>query len=146
MRKRSGRNWSRSDSRGEVKVVATAGEEIRRIFDNQTWLNDHPLDDAGILAMRFTVPDGIRAETDMLLDRGWGMRTIRLRSSGQLSYDGQVDEFILRLLEVCRAGGKPSDMLEEILAKPQFADAKDVDGQIAALVRELVRHGLLMPV
>ena len=146
MRKRTGQNWARSDSRTEVKVVATAGEEIRRIFDNQTWLNEHPLDDAAILDRRFQVPDGIRAETDMLLDRGWGMRTIRLRSSGQLSYDGQVDEFILRLLEVCRGGGKPGDMLAEILAKPEFAQAQGVDGQIAALVRELVRHGLLMPV
>ena len=145
MRKRGGKNWTRSDSRGEVKVVATAGEEIRRIFDNQTWLNECGLDDAAILAMRFGVPDGIRAETDMLLDRGWGMRTIRLRSSGQLSYDGQVDEFILRLLEVCRGGGKPGEMLDEILAKPEFAGAKGVDGQIAALVREMVRHGLLLP-
>jgi methylase of polypeptide subunit release factors len=146
MRKRAGQNWSRSDSRTEVKVVATAGEEIRRIFDNQTWLNEQPLEDAAILDRRFQVPDGIRAETDMLLDRGWGMRTIRLRSSGQLSYDGQVDEFILRLLEVCRGGGKPGDMLVEILAKPEFAQTKGVDGQIAGLVRELVRHGLLMPV
>jgi methylase of polypeptide subunit release factors len=146
MRKRAGQNWSRSDSRAEVKVVASAGEEIRRIFDNQTWLNENPLEDAAILQRRFEVPDGIRAETDMLLDRGWGMRTIRLRSSGQLSYDGQVDEFILRLLELCRDGGKPDDMLEEILSKPQFAKAEGVDGQIAGLVRELVRHGLLMPV
>jgi methylase of polypeptide subunit release factors len=145
MRKRSGENWSRSDSRGEVKIVATAGEEIRRIFDNQTWLNERPVDDSAILALRFRVPDGIRAETDMLLDRGWGMRTIRLRSSGQLSYDGQVDEFILRLLEVCRGGGKPGDMLEEILSKPQFAGAQGVAGQIAGLVREMVRHGLLLP-
>jgi hypothetical protein len=81
----------------------------------------------------------------MLLDRGWGMRTIRLRSSGQLSYDGQVDEFILRLLEACRAGGKPGDLLDEILSKPQFAGATGVDSQIAGLVREMVRHGLLLP-
>ncbi|QJE96743.1 methyltransferase [Luteolibacter luteus] len=145
MRKRTGKNWQRSDSRAEVKVVATAGEEIRRIFDNQTWLNECGLDDAAILAMRFKVPDGIRAETDMVLDRGWGMRTIRLRSSGQLSYDGQVDEFILRLLEVCRSGGTPGDQLKEILAKPEFAGTKGVDGQIASLVREMVRHGLLLP-
>lgn len=144
MRKRAGKNWMRSDSRSEVKVVATAGEEIRRIFDNQTWLNESPLSDAGILDISFRVPDGIRAETDMLLDRGWGMRTIRLRSSGQLSYDGQVDEFILRLLEVCRGGGKPRDLLQEILSKPEFAGRSGVDGQIAALVRELVRHGLLL--
>ena len=144
MRKRTGNNWTRSDSRSEVKIVATAGEEIRRIFDNQTWLNECPVDDASILEIHFKVPDGIRAETDMLLDRGWGMRTIRLRSSGQLSYDGQVDEFILRLLEVCRAGGKPGDMLVEILSKPEFAGASGVDGQIASLVREMVRHGLLL--
>lgn len=145
MRKRDGQNWTRSDSRTDVKVVATAGEEIRRIFDNQTWLNGGPRGDAELLSIPFQVPDGIRAETDMLLDRGWGMRTIRLRSSGQLSYDGQVDEFILRLLEACRAGGKPGDLLDEILSKPQFAGATGVAGQIAGLVREMVRHGLLLP-
>lgn len=148
MRKRSGaRNWTRSDSRGEVKIVATAGEEVRRIFDNQTWLEESPVakDDAAILASRFGVPDGLRAETEMSLEKGWAMRTIRLRSSGQLSYDGQVDEFILRLLEVCRRGGTPGELLTEIQAKPEFAGVEGIAGQIAVLVREMVRHGLMLP-
>lgn len=146
MRRRTGRNWSRCDSRAEVKVSNTAGEEVRRIFDNQTWLEERSdRVDSGLLDLRFTVPGGIRAETDMLLDRGWGMRTIRLRSPGRLSYDGQVDEFILRLLEVCRAGGKPGDLLAEILSRPEFADAAGVDTKIAGLVREMVRHGLMVP-
>lgn len=148
MRRRSGgKNWTRSDSRGELKIVSTAGEEVRRIFDNQTWLEESPLagNDAAILASHFSVPDGIRAETEMSLEKGWAMRTIRLKSSGQLSYDGQVDEFILRLLEVCRRGGTPGEMLVEILAKPEFAGVEGVAGQIAGLVREMVRHGLLLP-
>jgi hypothetical protein len=148
MRKRTAeKNWSRSDSRGEVKIVATAGEELRRIFHNQTWLEESPVakDDEAILASRFGVPDGIRAETEMSLEKGWAMRTIRLRSAGQLSYDGQVDEFILRLLETCRRGGTPGEMLAEILAKPEFAGVPGVAGQIAGLVREMVRHGLMLP-
>jgi hypothetical protein len=36
-------------------------------------------------------------------------------------------------------------MLAEILAKPEFAHARGVAGQIAGLVREMVRHGLMLP-
>ncbi len=147
LRKRGGAgNWTRSDSRSEVRILATAGEEVRRIFDNQTWLNERPLDDAALLAIPFRVPDGIRAETGMFLDEGWSMRTIRLKSSGQLSYDGGVDEFILRLLAICRSGGRPVDLLAELQANPELSGTTGVDGQIAALVRELVRHGLLIPI
>ena len=76
---------------------------------------------------------------------GWARETIRLTSPARLSYDGQIDENILRLLAIVREGKTPADMVREILAKPEFAGITDLPERIAGLVRELVSHGMLIP-
>lgn len=81
-----------------------------------------------------------------LHDGGWVRDTIRLTSPARLSYDGQIDENILRLLAVVRDGGTPADMVDEIRSRPEFAAIPDLPERIAALVRELVSHGMLVPV
>jgi hypothetical protein len=59
--------------------------------------------------------------------------------------DGQVDENLLRLLEIIRAGQRPRAMLEEILRHPETGRQPDLAANIEALVHELVRHGLIIP-
>jgi hypothetical protein len=82
----------------------------------------------------------------MVLDEcGWSRETIRLTSPARLSYNGQVDENILRLLELLRAGKTPAAMVEEIREKPEFSSIADLPQRISALTRELVGHGLLVP-
>jgi hypothetical protein len=76
---------------------------------------------------------------------GWTRETIRLISPARLSYDGQIDENILRLLAILNEGGTPAAMVREIQTKPEFAAMEDLPERIAALVRDLVRHGMLVP-
>jgi hypothetical protein len=124
------------------KIDAIAGIEVRRILENQTWLvADHDL-----LETRFEVPDGVRAEARMNLGPdGWNRETIRLTSPARLSYDGQIDENILRLLAVVREGKTPAAMVAEILERPEFAAVPDIPERITELVRDLVSHGILIP-
>jgi SAM-dependent methyltransferase len=140
-----GEEWTRSDSRTLGELPSHAGEEVLRVLRNESWLRQGA-EDAILLDRRYMVPDGIRAEISTgLIDAGWGERTIRLTSPGRLSYEGEVDENLLRLLELCRKGLRPADMVAELRARPQFATVEGLATQIAGLTRELVRHGLLEP-
>jgi SAM-dependent methyltransferase len=140
-----GAEWTRCESRTLGELPADSGAEVLRVFGNETWLRGAP-DDPALLEGRYLVPDGIRAHIGTALgDRGWQDRTIRLTSPATLSYDGQVDENLLRLLELCRAGRRPAEMVAELRAQPQFAQFEGLEARIAALTRELVRHALLAP-
>jgi SAM-dependent methyltransferase len=137
-----GLEWTRTESRAAEDFDASSGVELRRVIENETWLiHGHSL-----LDTHFRVSDGVRAELRMVLDEcGWSRETIRLTSPARLSYNGQVDENILRLLELLRAGKTPAAMVEEIREKPEFSSIADLPQRISALTRELVGHGLLVP-
>lgn len=141
-----GREWTRTDSRITGEITPNANEEVMRIFANETWLQSEPTD-ADLLGTRYLVPGGIHAEISTDLgDHGWQERTIRLTSPGKLCYDGQIDENLMRLLELCRKDQRPADMVAELRARPQFKDIADLDARIAALTRELIRYALITPV
>ncbi len=141
-----GQEWTRTDSRVTGEIPPTASEEVMRILTNESWLQNEPAD-VDLLERRYLVPDGIQAEINTALgDHGWQQRTIRLTSPGKLSYDGQIDENLMRLLELCRKDQRPADMVAELWAKPQFDGIPDLDSRIAALTRELLRFALITPV
>ncbi|MEK7954176.1 methyltransferase [Luteolibacter sp. Y139] len=138
-----GEEWTRTESRAAESIGSNAGNDVLRVLASENWLQ------AGhdVLHSRYEVPAGIVAEARMSLgDAGWVRDTIRLTSPARLSYDGQIDENILRLLAVVHAGGTPADMVAEIRTRPQFAAVPDLPERIAELVRELVSHGMLVPV
>ena len=137
--------WTRSEARKIDEVELNCGDEVRRVVEGEAWLAHHQPDDPRLLDGSYTVVNGIHAKTDMILDKGWGAQTIRLVSPGKLSYDGQIDEFLLRLLALCREGKPPAAMVAELRATPHFANKPELASQIAGLVRELIRHGLLVP-
>jgi methylase of polypeptide subunit release factors len=137
-----GGEWTRAESRAPDNIDASSGPDLMRVIRNQTWLATEP----DLLSRGFTVPEGIRAEARMCLaPGGWTRETIRLISPARLSYDGQIDENILRLLAILNEGGTPAMMVREIQTKPEFAAMEDLPERIAALVRDLVRHGMLVP-
>jgi methylase of polypeptide subunit release factors len=142
----AGQEWTRTDSRATGEIPPNASEEVMRVLHNESWLHSGP-DNSDLLNRRYLVPDGIQAHINTSLgNHGWQQRTIRLTSPGCLSYDGQVDENLLRLLELCRNDQCPAEMVAELRAKPQFANIADLDVQIAALTRELLRFALITPV
>jgi hypothetical protein len=137
--------WVRFDARSIGKLESPAGTELRRVVEAQAWLSREQASDQALLDARYTVPAGVHAQTDLLLDQGWSARTIRLMSPAELSYDGQVDEFLLRLLALCREGKPPAAMVAELHATPRFEHSAELAPQIAGLVRELIGHGMLLP-
>jgi len=137
-----GEEWTRTESRVAESVGDDAGEDILRVLAAESWLATSP----DLLGSRFKVPSGIIAEARMgLRAGGWSRDTIRLTSPARLSYDGQVDENLLRLLAIVREGGTAVDMVQEISSRPEFAALPDLEERIVSLVRELVSHGLLVP-
>jgi hypothetical protein len=141
----NGPPWVRSDDRSLGKLEAHAGRELRQVVDGQAWLALKLPSDETLLDTRYKVPEGVHAQTDLLLDQGWGARTIRLMSPAELSYNGQIDEFLLRLLALCREGKPPSAMVGELKATPRFGHSVELAPQVAGLVRELIGHGMLSP-
>jgi methylase of polypeptide subunit release factors len=138
----SGGEWTRTESRAAENIDKTAGFDVLRVLNNETWLASGP----PLLDSHFTVPDGVHAEARMTLGKdGWNRETIRLTSPARLSYDGQIDENILRLLALIREGETPAAMVREIQANPEFAAIPDLPERITALVRDLVSHGMLIP-
>lgn len=138
-----GEEWTRTDSRASGELTPACGAEVRRLFANESWLRTQPTE-AQILGNSYLVPDGIRTEISTQLGKsGWQDRTIRLTSPGRLCYDGQVDENLMRLLEILRKGGTPRTMLAELRSRPEFAENPTLDSKIAELVRELARFSLI---
>ncbi len=139
----SGVEWTRTESRAAESLDTSAGIEVRRVLQNQTWLASNPV----LLDTHFNVPDGVRAEARMSLGvDGWNRETIRLTSPARLSYDGQIDENLLRLLALVRGGKTPAAMVEEIRTRPELAAIPELPERITELVRDLVYHGMLVPV
>jgi methylase of polypeptide subunit release factors len=138
-----GEEWTRTESRAAESVGQDAGDDILRVLAAESWLATSP----DLLGSRFSVPAGIIAEARMRLSgKGWSRDTIRLTSPARLSYDGQIDENLLRLLAILQEGGTAADMVSEISTRPEFAALPDLPQSIASLVRELVSHGMLVPV
>jgi len=137
-----GGEWTRSESRAAENIGTASGHEVLRVLANTTWLATAP----DLLATIYQVPGDVRAEAAMTLGAdGWERQTIRLTSSCRLSYDGQIDENILRLLAITREGKPPSALVDEIQTRPDIASLPDLADRITALVRELVHHGILVP-
>lgn len=138
----SGGEWTRTESRAAEHIDPAAGIEVRRVMENHSWLATNP----GLLDTHFHVPDGVRAEAGMSLGNdGWNRETIRLTSPARLSYDGQIDENLLRLLALMREGKTPSAMVDEVRTSPELAAIPDLPERITELVRDLVYHGMLVP-
>ena len=137
--------WRRADSRAMTRAMLSAGGDVSRVMLNETWLRQmNPAPDA-LLDDRFDVPSGIQAVADMRLEAGWVRHTLQLKSPGHLSYDGQIDEDLMRLLECIKAGKTPRAVVAEINSRQDQVPPASLDQQIANLVRELIRYGLIEP-
>lgn len=141
----AGPGWRRADARRIANISRHAGGDVRRVVDGEGWLAACRPGVEMLLETCFGVPDGLRTESVATLEDGWRPLSIRLISPARLAYDGNVDAHLLELLARCRRGLPPSSMLAEIGSGPHLPPPEVLRERIAGLVRELIRHGLLLP-
>lgn len=138
-----GPRWTRSDVRRVEQLRMDAGQDVRLVTLGESWLALNQPQDAELLARRYQVPPGVRAETVSQLDQQWHTIAIRLLSPGRLAYDGPVDSFLLHLLAHCKGGGNPGALPAPLGISTLSTD--EFYPRVASVCRELIRHGILIP-
>jgi len=120
------------------------GPEVAGWLDRVDWLRAHATDDA-LLGARLRLADGVVLERYATAgDDGWVEAGTAVARAEGPRWRHEVDEPAAALLAGCR-GELPLAELVELLA---FAHDRPVDALVSAAlptVRELVRHGLLVP-
>ena len=142
----------RTDSEPTVVVEDLVGDlddplgpEVAGWLDRVDWLRAHATDTA-LLDARLRVADGVVLERYATVgDEGWADAGTAVARAEGPRWRHEVDEPAAALLAGCR-GDLPLTELVELLA---LAHDRPVDALVTAAlpaVREMVRHGLLVPV
>jgi hypothetical protein len=109
------------------------------------WLRTNGSAEA-LLATRFAVPDTVLLEeVSSPSEDGWSAVVRRLHRTDGPGWQHELDELAAALLAGCR-GALP---LEDLVTLLSFAHDQPLDALISAalpVVRDLVRHGMLVPV
>jgi methylase of polypeptide subunit release factors len=116
------------------------GPEAARWLDAAAWLRTHgeELDSA-----RFMVPAGVvLEEVSAPADDGWAAIVRRLHRTDGPGWQREVDEATVKLLAGCR-GALP---LEDLLSLLELAYGELDPKAALPIVRDLVLHGMLVPV
>jgi hypothetical protein len=91
------------------------------------------------------VPPTVLLESvDEPSDVGWRTTIRRLHRTDGPGWQHEVDELASRLLAGCQ-GALPLEDLIELLAAAQGLSAEELSAAALPVVRELVRHGMLVP-
>lgn len=115
------------------------GPEAARWLDNVAWLRDN---DKSLLQTRFTVPETVvLEEVSSASEDGWAPAVRRLHRMDGPGWQHEVDEPTAKLLAGCR-GALP---LEDLVALLEFAYGELDTDAVLPIVRDLVRHGMLVP-
>lgn len=115
------------------------GPEVSRWLDNVAWLREHG---DSLPATRFTVPQAVLLEEVAEPgEDGWSTVVRRLHRTDGPGWQHEVDEPTAKLLAGCR-GALP---LEDLLALLEFAYGELDPTAALPVVRDLVRHGMLIP-
>jgi methylase of polypeptide subunit release factors len=126
------------------EITDPLGPEVAGWLDRVAWLRAHARDDA-LLDARLRLADGVVLERYAEAgDDGWTEAGAAVARTEGPRWRHEVDEPAIALLAGCR-GALP---LRELVALLALAHDRPVDALVAAAlpaVRELVRHGLLVP-
>ncbi|MEC3974766.1 DUF7782 domain-containing protein [Amycolatopsis sp. H20-H5] len=118
------------------------GAEAANWLDRVDWLRGNG---DSLLDVRFVVPPTVLLESvGEPGDEGWETTIRRLHRTDGPGWQHEVDELATRLLAGCR-GALPLEDLIELLAASQGMAADELAAAALPVVRELVRHGMLVP-
>ncbi|MEV6898178.1 methyltransferase [Amycolatopsis sp. NPDC051372] len=118
------------------------GPEAANWLDRVDWLRTHGDE---LMGTAFRVPDSVLLErVDSPGDEGWETTVRRLHRTDGPGWQHEVDELATRLLAGCR-GVLALEDLVELLAAAQGLDPAELAAAALPVVRELVRHGMLVP-
>ncbi|NUT46363.1 MAG: methyltransferase, partial [Saccharothrix sp.] len=119
------------------------GPESAAWLDRVAWLRE--TDNDRLLATRFTVPDTVLLEeVSAPAEEGWESVVRRLHRTDGPGWQHELDETAARLLAGFR-GALPLADLVTLLAYAQDLDADALAAAALPVVRELVRHGMVVP-
>jgi methylase of polypeptide subunit release factors len=119
------------------------GPESAAWLDRVEWLRTH--DNDALLATRFTVPESVLLEeVSAPTEDGWEAVVRRLHRTDGPGWQHELDETAARLLAGFR-GALPLEDLITLLAYANDVSADDLAAAALPVVRELVRHGMVVP-
>ncbi|MEU4802408.1 methyltransferase [Actinosynnema sp. NPDC023587] len=119
------------------------GPESAAWLDRVAWLRGRSDDE--LLRTRFTVPGTVvLEEVSAPAEDGWEAVVRRLHRTDGPGWQHELDEVAARLLAGFR-GVLPLEDLVALLAYAQDVDADALAGAAVPVVRELVRHGMVVP-
>ncbi len=139
------------EQRGEVVC-----EDLRHAYDDPLgpetdawlrrvdWLRTHGSPESLLDAPLVTAPSTVLEEISTPTDEGWSPVTRRLHRTDGPGWQHEVDELGMRLLAGCR-GALPVRDLIDLLAGAYGENAKEIAEAAMPVIRELVRHGMLLP-
>lgn len=128
VRRREGSNWVRCESHILTDGDEQAGEQVQRVFENQTWLSspgDHWLDES--LRAADAVVAATHEDGRVLLQQARGFRC-----------DLALEPMVLRFLGEFDGGCPAKDVVGRFAAESGAAAE-----HVAAMARELLRRGYL---
>ncbi|WP_258342084.1 DUF7782 domain-containing protein [Saccharopolyspora gregorii] len=137
--------------RGEVVC-----EDLRQAFDDPLgpesdgwlrrveWLREHGSGDGLLDARLVTAPSTVLEEVAAHGEEGWERFVHRLHRTDGPGWQHEVDELGVRLLAGCQ-GALPVRDLVELLALGAGEDAAELSRAAVPVLRELVRHGMVIP-
>jgi len=146
MRRRSAAaNWSRTDTIEKGRTVGECGQQVERIFAAEDLLRSLD-DDRKLLEHRLLFDKHHLLEHQLTVENGrWAVQVERLHTDRGISFSGNVDMHIARLLAGCDGRQTLRQLIRAVAPQTQ-TDPETLTGACLAVVRKLMRSGFLSSV
>lgn len=120
------------------------GPESDAWLNRVDWLREHGPADELLSARLMTAPSTVLEEVSARGDEGWKTFVHRLHRTDGPGWQHEIDELGVRLLAGCQ-GAMPVRDLIELLALGAGENPAELTEAALPMLRELVRHGMLIP-
>jgi methylase of polypeptide subunit release factors len=136
-------NWFRAEDVPE-KMVGPCGDFIVRGFELRDFL-ETVRDDATLLDTRLRVSPDVRLEQECKpSDGGWAVIAARFRLGAGITYTGNADVHVVRLLAGCDGSRTLGELVTDIAAS-LGVDVASIRAPFLDIVRRLIERGFILP-